>query len=140
MNIIESESLLLKLFSEFNHGSLEEYLKEDNALIFKFESNGGKREDELFYLKFFEVYFFHLPISIDSVGIKKNRLGLFRDSIDELKSINQEEVKEVIPKSALESGLIDFEDFKCYRFYANSKPTEYYVYCARIEGWTTPMD
>ncbi|MES9941668.1 MAG: hypothetical protein ABW104_01660 [Candidatus Thiodiazotropha sp. 6PLUC2] len=130
MKIIKDELKLRKLFGELSNGGMSSYKNSDQALVYVFESNGGPFEDATLYLKFVFTEFFQMPLAIDSVNVQGY-------AIDEFRSITKEECESFIHKEI--TNQMDFSsNYKCFRFYANGAPSQYYIYSAYIEGWVKP--
>ncbi|MCW8876813.1 MAG: hypothetical protein OQK04_01670 [Kangiellaceae bacterium] len=128
MEKVEGENQLFDLFREINSGGLEGYDHDEQALMLRFESIGGPREDNTLYLKFLFVEYFHLPLGFD--GYSEDGYG-----IDEIREIDKEEAIGLMPQSSLASFGSSQDDYKCYRFYANNVATPFYVYCLSLEGY-----
>ncbi len=127
MEIIKDIDRVLKLFRELNSGGLESYDDENQALTFKFESNGGINEDYTLTIRFTFVEYFQLPLSLDACSI--NGYG-----VDEIRLISEEEARLVMPIICCERMDYRKNNYRCYRFYANEKASPFYIYCLTLDG------
>lgn len=128
MRIIRDKNQLLELFKEMNSGGLVSYDDAEQALVFRFGSNGGPSEDEILTIKFTFVEYSHLPLGFDSVSIDKY-------GIDEIKIASEDEARDVVPDCSSLPLNYKKDDYRCYRFYANGVPSPFYIYCLNLEGW-----
>ena len=133
MRIIKDERELFQLFEELNSGGLEKYDDDDQALVLKLNSNGGPKEDYTLCLKFAFVEYFQLPIALDAPRIEE--FGL-----DEIRLVDEIEARQVMPECCCETLDYNKSEYRCYRFYANQKPSPFYIYCLKVEGWLSGVN
>ena len=135
MKLVKSLNHLNHYFNEFPYGGLKKYDECDQALIYQLFTNGGKREDQFFYLKFNYVEFMHIPLSLDLASIRSQRIPFWSYNLNELRISTKEEMNNFLPDNVSQYISNNQSNYKCYRFYAHKIATEFYVYCLNIEGW-----
>lgn len=128
MNLIVFKDLesINNYYAEMNEGGLVQYDHNENTLVFDFISPaGGEREDEVLRIYFKEVAIFHLPSYFS-----------FADKcIDEIRVIPNNELKGLFPShTPFNKEDICNKHYQYYRFFAEGVETDFYIYCATIEG------
>ena len=120
MTLISNQKELLSLFSKLNCGGVSQYDDENQALEFVLDSLGGEMEEYTLTLRFVFVEYFHLPLSLDACSIK----GF---GIDKLIEANEEEARQVMPEESWSALDYNRTEYRCFRFYANEKPSSFYL-------------